>query len=139
MLNDLHNLRHEANKVNQDKASAHQEYMNLKNLIGSNRNMNFNTIASVNKAAGMDYSMPKYQQDPTNLLRRSRHISRGSMRIRADHNLGSGLLIRSEQGSRNKGIDDYVDGAVDDSKFFERFMSDLNDIETINNRVERDI
>lgn len=139
MLNDLHNLRHEANKVNQDKASAHQEYMNLKNLIGSNKNMNFNTISQVNRAAGFDYSMPKYNNDST-LLRRSRHISRGSIRIRADHNIGSGVLLRSEQGSRNKGIDDYVDGvAVDDAKFFEKFMSDLNDIETINNRVERDI
>ena len=63
------------------------------------------------------------------------------MRIVADHNLGPQMIIKSSHGHRMKGrnIDDIVDGTLGDNAFFEKFLTDLNDIETINNRVERDI
>jgi hypothetical protein len=38
-----------------------------------------------------------------------------------------------------RAIDDTVDGGLAENQFYEKFLSDLNDIETINNRVERDV
>lgn len=40
---------------------------------------------------------------------------------------------------RNLGIDEIMGDGLDNNQFFEKFLSDLSDIETINSRVERDV
>ena len=96
MLNDLHNLRHEANKVSHDRATAHHDYLNLKNVInqGSIGTANFNSVNVTKSVVDPNMNMPKYNMSRSQ-MRRSGGSFRKSVRIAADHNIGSSML-RSE-------------------------------------------
>lgn len=145
MLNDLHNLRHEANKVNNERTSAQADYIQLKNNITRSAESGIATYSSVNVGRiRPNQKIPSYLRDGLE----SDTLQRGSLRVAGNHN-----ILQSEQGSRTigrriydtaqhvrpVGVDDLLEGDLGNNQFFERFLTDLNDIETINNRVERDI
>ena len=94
---------------------------------------------------GVDRKIPSYMRDMGSVGRRSN----GSLKIVADHSINNMTASMHNYGSgqdgfkvyerRHIGVDDFLDGGLTDNKFYEKFLTDLSDIETINNRVEREV
>lgn len=99
--------------------------------------------------------IPSYLQDNVDSV----SINNGRMKIMGDHSLqlnndtkrvpmeasyggnaGKRIYDSTKQlKERNVGIDQILDEGLENNHFFEKFLTDLSDIETINNRVERDV
>lgn len=141
MLNDLHILRHEANQVKHERTNAQYEYIQLKQQIHQD-----NGIASIRN------HIPSYLRENVESIA----LGKGNLKVMADHQLsndtrrvyGGGAVDNAPKRiydstrqlqQRNVGIEEIMGDGLDNNKFFEKFLADLSDIETINSRVERDV
>lgn len=137
MLNDLHILKHEANTVKHERTNAQYEYVQLKQQIHTQNGLpNIrNAVPSYLQEHGSSIALNR-----SNLKVQDYGLNNDSKRVYQNDNPGRRIYESTKQlKERNVGIDDIMDDGLESNKFFDKFLSDLSDIETINSRVERDI
>lgn len=156
-------MKNEAAHVRQEGAQANYNYLQLKENI--QRNSRYGALQPVNGHRPLNPPLPKYLRDhESKLFNRqgkgsqlmsldSKYMTpmEGDMRVesarisidRLEDAYGGNAAKRINDSvkqlkERHKGID-VLSSSLDNTGFYDKLFADLNDIETINARVERDV